>query len=144
METRYETYAFWVPASSFCGLPTNVSRRPSLKSSAIARVSRPDRDFCIVCESSAISDQSSECSEASSAQITSKFAGSWVELGVGGGEAGAGDVWIAELELALAPRHNEADSYKGSCCVGSCWPEFIMKSGTMVCKSGSVVHSSAL
>ena len=65
--------------------------------------------------SSAISDQSSECSDALSAQISSKFAGSRVELGVGGVEAGAGDVgfWIAELELELAPRQNEADSYKG-------------------------------
>lgn len=73
--------------------------------------------------SSAISDQSSECSDALSAQISSKFAGSRVELGVGGVEAGAGDVgfWIAELELELelAPRQNEADSYKGSCCAGS-------------------------
>jgi hypothetical protein len=92
-----------VPASSFCGLPTNVSRRPSLKSSAIARASRADGVFRTVWESSSKSNQSSECSEALSAQITSKFAGSRVELGVGGVEAGAraGDVWIAGLELSL-------------------------------------------
>jgi hypothetical protein len=32
----YETYCVGVPAFSFCGLPTTVSRRPSLKSAAIA------------------------------------------------------------------------------------------------------------
>lgn len=114
--TRYETYAFCVPASSFCGLPTNVSRRPSLNSSAIVPLGRASGVPGSAGVSAAMSDQPSECSEIVSVQLSAELAASIVKLDVGGAEAAAGDVWIAGLELLTlaAGRLTKIDSYQGA------------------------------
>ena len=106
-----------MPASSFCGLPTSVSRlvlsvlgvedgslkpyRPSLKSSAIAGALGAGQVALARAESCSTSDQSSsESFEARSDQISSKVDKSWIKLGV---ELGC-DVRCTELPANDAGR----------------------------------------
>ena len=109
-----------MPASSFCGLPTSVSRlvlsvlgvedgslkpyRPSLKSSAIAGALGAGQVALARAESCSTSDQSSESFEALSDQISSKVVRSWVRLGVGFGA----DVTELPAPAKYAGRHERS------------------------------------
>ena len=116
-----------MPASSFCGLPTSVSRRPSLNSSAIASALGAGQAVFAERESSSTSDQSSESFEALSDQISSKVVGSKVKLVV---EVGAGGSDVAEYGPELtaedAGRHTSAGLSERSAPAASLLFNFII------------------
>lgn len=121
--TKYETYASLVPGNSFCGLSTNVSRRPSLKSSAMSGdCSVPMAELLETRENADEVDDSERRSVMSSTSISSAResgellarGSSWGAGGRGGGvEAGGRCPVAADVapELLSLPAWRGADAW---------------------------------